>query len=140
MAADESILNGIKKLLGLPSDMTAFDPDIIIHINTVISNLNQMGIGPVNGFIITGSSETWTNFFTDNDHSIPVIKQEDTGDYSVTNETITVDKNLLQQVKTYIYIKVKLLFDPPANATLVSAMQDNAKELEVRLYTRKGGY
>lgn len=137
---EPSILKTIKKLLGLGDDYIHFDTDIIVHINTVFSNLTQMGIGPitstsqtvtdpdtgetsevqvsvVGSFIIDGADETWENFFTGHE-----------------------DPNLIQQVKTYTYIKVKLLFDPPSNGNLLKALNENAKELEVRLYTQVGGY
>lgn len=114
---DNSILNNIKKLLGMPTDYTAFDPDIIIHINSVLSNLSQMGVASESSpnFQIEDSSDTWDDF-------------------------IAGDENILSSVKSYIYLKVKLIFDPPANATLLGAIESRIKELEYRLYTQKGGY
>lgn len=117
---EESILTSIKKLLGIASDIDAFDMDIIIHINTVFANLAQMGVGPKDesgsnvGFKITSSEETWGDF-TDNDL-------------------------LIENVKTYVYIKVKLVFDPPSTGPLINAYESQAKELEWRLYTQEGGY
>ena len=117
---EESILTSIKKLLGLNSEITVFDTDIAFHINTVFANLAQMGVGPKNsegintGFKITSASETWGNF---------------------TNDDI-----LIENVKTYVYIKVKMVFDPPTSNALIEAYNAQAKELEWRLYTREGGY
>lgn len=117
---EESILTSIKKLLGLNSEITVFDTDIAFHINTVFANLAQMGVGPKNsegtntGFKITSASETWGDF-TDNDI-------------------------LIENVKTYVYIKVKMVFDPPTSNALIDAYNAQAKELEWRLYTQEGGY
>ncbi|WP_407413556.1 hypothetical protein [Methanobrevibacter sp.] len=111
---EESILTSIKKLLGLSADNTAFDTDVTFHINTVFANLIQMGVGPQEGFRITGTSETWGQF-TSNDL-------------------------LIENVKTYVYIKVKLVFDPPQTSALLDAFKGQAAELEWRLYTQKGGY
>lgn len=114
---DNSILDDIKKLLGMPMCYTPFDTDIIIHINSVLSNLSQMGVVSESApnFQIEDNSAKWSDF-------------------------IAGDKNILSSVKTYIYLKVKLLFDPPANATLLGAIESQIKELEYRLYTQKGGY
>lgn len=114
MNTDSSILLSIKKLLGIPQEQTNFDTDIIIHINTVIANLTQMGIGPSEGYSITGDSETWEDY-------------------------IRNDK-LISQIRTYIYIKVRLVFDPPSNSALTQSFSEQAKELEVRMYTQIGGY
>ena len=111
---DDSILDTVKKMLGLTSDYTAFDTDIIIHINTVFSNLSQMGIGPEEGFMIEDSSTQWSEFIGD-------------------------DK-LLNNVRSYMYLKVRLLFDPPANAAIKEAFDNQINELEYRMYTQKGGY
>lgn len=110
-----SILTSIKKLLGIDEMYTVFDNDLIIHINTVIANLVQMGIGnQETGYSIEGPNDRWVDFIG--------------------------DSNKLQQVKSYVYIKVKLLFDPPASSVIVDAMNRSANELEYRLYTEKGGY
>ena len=111
----DSILDSIKKLLGMPSCYDAFETDIIMHINTVFANLAQMGVCPDDkGFQITDNSTTWSEF---------------------TNDDI-----LMNNVKTYVYLKVRLIFDPPANATLVDSINSQIDELEYRLYTQKGGY
>ena len=117
---EENILSSIKKLLGLNDGVTVFDTDIVIHINTVFANLTQMGVGPQDdegkniGFKISTGNEVWGDF-TDNDI-------------------------LIDNVKTYIYIKVKMVFDPPTSSALIDAYNAQAKELEWRLYTQEGGY
>lgn len=108
---DESILDSVKKLLGIYSDDISFDRDIIIHINTILANLIQMGIGPSEGFYITGNTETWGQF--------------------INND------QLLMQVKSYVYLKVKLLFDPPANSGLLESFKQLSNELEWRLFVEK---
>lgn len=104
---DESILNSIKKLLGLSDKYDAFDTDIIIHINTVFITLNQLGIGPNSGFSIRDKSTVWEDY-------------------------ISNSKNL-EAVKTYIYLKVRLVFDPPLNASVLESMKQTIAELEWRL-------
>ena len=116
---EEKILSSIKKLLGLNDGVTVFDTDIVIHINTVFANLTQMGVGPQDdegkniGFRISTGNEVWGDF-TDNDI-------------------------LIDNVKTYVYIKVKMVFDPPTSSALIDAYNAQAKELEWRLYTQEGG-
>ena len=117
---EEKILSSIKKLLGLNDGVTVFDTDIVIHINTVFANLTQMGVGPQDdegkniGFKISTGNEVWGDF-TENDI-------------------------LIENVKTYVYIKVKMVFDPPTSSALIDAYNAQAKELEWRLYTQEGGY
>lgn len=103
----ESILTSIKKVLGIYEEDTSFDVDIIMHINTVFMILRQMGIGPSKGFSISGKYEVWNDFLSDN--------------------------TLLESVKTYIALKVRLIFDPPASSTIVEAMNRTITELEWRL-------
>lgn len=109
MATNEmdSILLSIKKMIGVPKDYDVFDPDIIIHINTVFDSLNQMGVGPEEGFSISDSSTEWSEF-------------------------LTFGKNS-EMVKTYIYLKVRMLFDPPSNGTLSNVLSEQIKEYEWRL-------
>lgn len=104
---EESILISIKKLLGLDKEYTVFDPDIIMHINSVFMILNQLGVGPSSGFRIEDDLKTWSEF-------------------------ISVDDNL-DAVKSYIHLKVKLLFDPPLNSAVIEAMKQTINELEWRL-------
>lgn len=113
---DESILNSIKKLLGPDSSYTVFDPDIILHINSVFATLHQLGVGPSDGFEITGDSETWSDFIG--------------------------DSKILNSVKTYVYIKVRLLFDPPTSSFVLTNLEKTAEELEWRLNVAvdSGGY
>lgn len=102
-----SILNTIKKLLNIDSSENSFDTDIIIQINSSFTILRQLGIGPKEGFRITGSNEQWSSFI-DNDE-------------------------MLDAVKTFVYLKVKLAFDPPLNGSLLESFERQIKELEWRL-------
>ena len=104
---DESILDSIKKLLGLPPDYDNFDQDIMIHINTYLGVLNQMGVGK-EGFYIEDDSSTWDEFLEG--HSVS-----------------------LHEVKTYIYLRVKMVFDPPSSSLVADAMKTNIDELGWRL-------
>lgn len=105
----ESILISIKKLLGIPNDYTQFDDDIIMHINSVLLNLTQLGVGPETGFSIEDDSAEWTDF-------------------------VDIENNAqLHAIKTYIYLKVKLLFDPPLSSSVTDAMNNQIAELEWRL-------
>lgn len=103
----ESILTSIKKLLGIAEDYEAFDTDIMIHINSVFMILTQLGVGPANGFRITGPYETWEEFVSDG---------------------IVADA-----VKTYVYLKVRLLFDPPTSSAVMDAINRSISEYEWRL-------
>ncbi len=109
---NDSILTSIKKLLGITEDYSQFDADIIMHINSVFSTLMQIGIGPKSGFSITGEQETWNDFIGDN-------KKQ-------------------QSVISYVYLKVRLLFDPPSSSVLVSAINEQIKEFEWRLSITNG--
>jgi len=99
---DESILNNIKKLLGIEPEDTHFDIDVIIHINTALMRLNQLGVG--NGLTISDKETTWA-------------------------QLIGTRTDLVSS-KTYVYLKVRLVFDPPANSFLVEAMKNQITELE----------
>lgn len=103
---DDSILNTIKKLIGMSESNTQFDIDVITGINTTLMILNRLGVGN-KGFKITGDSETWGNLLSDNDD--------------------------LEAVKTYIYLKVKLLVDPPLSSTVMDCMKQMIAELEWRI-------
>ena len=104
----ESILNTIKKMLGIDETDDSFDTDIKVYINTVTPNLAQIGIGPKNGFIVTSDTQLWSEYI----------------DSTIIN---------LEGVKQYIYLKVKLIFDPPANSSAIQAINDSLKELEWRM-------
>lgn len=103
----ESILDSIKKLLLLSEDDTSFDTDIIIHINTVLAILTQLGVGPENGFTITDRSATWDQFMGGNPK--------------------------LDSVISFVYLKVKLVFDPPTNSAVLESMNRTIGELEWRI-------
>lgn len=112
---EESILRTIKKLLLISEEDPAFDLDILVHINSAIMTLRQLGVGPSSGFSVTGDSETWYDFLSGN-------------------------VGLYQQVKTYIYLKVKLIFDPPPSSSVLEAYQAEIAELEWRLNIQAEGY
>lgn len=99
-------MNSIKKLLGVDIDCTDFDVDIITHINTVLSILTQIGIGPRTGFYITGTTEKWSDFVTG---------------------------PMTQLVQSYVYLKVRKMFDPAIQSTVATAIDQQISELEWRL-------
>ena len=101
-----SILRSTKKALGLSDDYTVFDVDVIMHINTVFAFLNQLGVGPEEGFSIEDDTAVWEDFTTD-------VR--------------------LNAVKSYVYLRVKLLFDPPATSFAISAFEKQVSEMEWRL-------
>lgn len=103
----ESILTSIKKLLGMTEDYTAYDDQIIININSVFMILTQLGIGPEDGFTIKDKEAVWSDF-------IP-------------------DETKWEMVKSYIYLKVKLLFDPPSNSSVIESINRQINEFEWRL-------
>lgn len=105
----ESILTSIKKLLGITEEYQHFDADLIIHINSVFSILTQLGVGPSEGFFIEDDSATWYNFIPEGQN--------------------------YESVKTFVQLKVRMLFDPPANSVVMESMNRIAKELEWRLQT-----
>ena len=103
----DNILSSIKKLLGIPTEETAFDSDIIMHINSVFMILNQLGVGPTNGFTISDDYALWSDFIPDGQN--------------------------LELVKSYMYMKVRLMFDPPSSSAVLSAMEKSISEFEWRL-------
>ena len=103
----DSILVSIKKLLGIAADYTHFDPDIIMHINSAFSILTQLGVGPPEGFRIEDDTKTWNDFIG--------------------------DATKIDAVKSYIYLKVGLMFDPPTSSAVLSAKERQISELEWRL-------
>lgn len=103
----ESILDSIKKLLGIQPEYRVFDQDLIIHINTVFIILNQFNIGPSEGFFLEDGTELWDDYITEVSEGI---------------------------IRTYIYLKVRLLFDPPASSALLESINAMIAELEWRLY------
>lgn len=108
----ESILTSIKKRLGYSEDDKIFDPEIVMDINTVFFDLNRLGVGPSEGFFIEDDTSTWTDF--------------------IPNDT----KSLVREaIKTYIYLQVKLLFDPPSGTAHIESINRRIQQLE---YTING--
>lgn len=105
---EDSILISTKKILGLDFDYTAFDLDVITHINSAFSTLNQLGVGPVNGFFIEDDTAMWSDI-----SDLP--------------------PNQLHMVKTYVQLKVRSVFDPPNPGYAMTAMQEQIREFEWRL-------
>ena len=104
----ESILTSVKKLLGIPKEYEHFDADIIIHINSVFTILTQLGVGPTEGFAIMDEDATWDEFIQ--------------------------DRKILQSVKSYMYMKVKLLFDSSTmSSTVIESYNRMISEFEWRL-------
>ena len=104
---ETSILTSTKKVLGIDRDYTAFDLDIITHINTAFSILTQLGVGPAEGFMIEDDTTEWAEFI--------------------------VDDMQYNSVKTYVYLKTRQLFDPPTTSYLITAFDEQIRELEWRL-------
>lgn len=105
--AAESILTSTKKLLGLAEDYIEFDVDITMHINSTFATLNQLAVGPTNSLFIVDKVATWDDFL--------------------------VGQLNINSVKSYVYFKVRLAFDPPATSFAITSMENMAKELEFRL-------
>lgn len=104
---EQSILTSTKKILGVSETYTAFDLDIITHINSTFSTLNQLGIGPVDGFMIEDDSAEWAD--------------------------LELPENQLHMVKSYIFLRVRMLFDPPTTSFLIEAMVNQIEQHEWRL-------
>jgi hypothetical protein len=105
---DPSILLSTKKVLGIAPEYTAFDEDIYMHINTALSTLTQLGVGPPTGFTVDGPEDEWDDFVEPADHQY-------------------------NAVKSYVYLRVRMLFDPPTTSYLIAAQQKQIEELEWRL-------
>lgn len=102
-----SILLSVKKMLGIPPEYDQFDPEIIIHINSVFSILTQLGVGSDEGFSIKDSTASWSDY-------IPEGKA-------------------VEDIKTYMYLKVRLIFDPPQSSAAIEAMKQLTSEFEWRI-------
>lgn len=102
-----SILNSVKKKLGMPPEYTAFDEDIVLSVNSALSTLTQIGVGPADGFRITGADEEWATFLG--------------------------SEPSFEGVKDYVYLKVRMVFDPPSTSYLITAMEKQISELEWRI-------
>lgn len=103
----DSILTSIKKMLGIAEEYTHFDEDIIMHINSVFMTLTQLGVGPAEGFSIRDDSAIWADFMPDS----PVF----------------------ESVKTYVFLRVKLIFDPPLTSAVIDSYERQIDEFEWRL-------
>ena len=103
----DSILTSVKKMLGIPEEYEQFDMDIIMHINSVFMILTQLGVGPEEGFTISNKSDKWSDFIGEG--------------------------KLVELVKSYIYLKVRLIFDPPQSSSIIEAMNRQISEFEWRI-------
>lgn len=103
----DSILTSTKKALGINADDDSFDETIIMHINTILSTLTQLGVGPKEGFVIEDDTALWSDFIS--------------------------DKLKLRAVRSYLHIKVRLLFDLPQSSAHIEALKQQAAELEWRI-------
>lgn len=110
---NDSILKTIRQMIGPEASYDAFDTDLIININSALMTLNQLGVGPESGFVITGVDETW--------------------------EQLLGDFKDLESVKMYVYIKTRMLFDPPTNSTFMDILTKQANELEWRINVQVEG-
>lgn len=108
----QSILTSIKKVVNLAADDPSFDEDVLMHINSVFSDLNQLGIGPEEGFEITDNTATWDSF---------------------------LDGPLQSSVKSYMYLRVRMIFDPPVNKAVMDSMEKQAERFEFRLNVEREG-
>lgn len=109
---DTSILRNTKKILGISSDDTSFDTDIVLQINSAFSILNQLGVGPVNGFVIQDEEAQWEDF-------------------------VIESPTVLDLIKTCVFLRVRLVFDPPQTSYLLAAMERQLQEHEWRLSTAR---
>lgn len=109
----DSILDDIKKVLGIDPSYTVFDRDIKLHINSVFSTLEQLGVGPDGGFMIIDDTATWGAFYGND--------------------------NRYNAIKSYVYLRVRVLFDPPTTSFLLDAHEKQIKELEWRLNVVREG-
>lgn len=106
---EQSILTSTKKILGLTEDYTAFDLDILTHINAAFAVVNQLGVGPVAGFTIQDDTVEW--------------------------EALAIPEPQLSVVKAYVYLKTRMLFDPPATSFHIDAANEQLRQFEWRLTT-----
>lgn len=105
----ESILTSVKKMLGIVEEYDHFDADLIMHINSVLMILTQMGVGPSEGFAIEDDRDEWGDFLCEHDI-------------------------LVEAVKSYVYLKVRLIFDPPLSSAVVESIKQMISELEWRIH------
>jgi hypothetical protein len=109
---NDSILDNTKKMIGFEADDTGFDLDIITHINSVFFDLTQLGVGPDEGFSIVDNTAKWTEYF---------------------------GENKIDAVKSYMYLRVRLLFDPPSTSFAIDAMNKQVEKFEWRLHVHMEG-
>ncbi len=109
----DSILNSVKKVLGLDEDDDGFDTDVLMHINSIFMVLNQLGIGPDQGFVIEDDSAVWSDFIGDD--------------------------AMLNAAKTYIWLRVRMLFDPPSTSFHLASMEKQIDEIGYRLNVYREG-
>lgn len=109
----DSILDSTKKALGMGAEYDVFDPDVAMHINSVFSTLHQLGIGPEAGFAIEGPDDTWDMFLGEDAR--------------------------LNSVRTYMFLRVRLLFDPPSTSFALQSMKEQVQEFEWRLNVYREG-
>lgn len=107
---NESILISVKGSLGIPENYEYFDQQILFHLNSVMAILPQIGVGPPEGFIVEDETATWGDLIGD-----------------------TSDRNKFLYVKSYVYLRVRLLFDPPSSSSAIDAMERQLRELEWRI-------
>lgn len=103
----ESILDSEKKLLNIDKDYDVFDDDLILHINSIFGTLHQLGVGPDPQFTISDNSAVWDDY--------------------------TTDGTVIHEVKTYMFLKLRLLFDPPSSSFVLNSYEKQIQELEWRL-------
>lgn len=116
LVSNDVIMDDIKRILLIPEDYNVFDLNVLIGVNSVFSTLQQLGVGPKEAFIILDGTETWTEFFGD-----------------------TPEQKNLMAVKTYVGLRVKILFDPPTTSFALDALKEQCKELEWRLQVQAEG-
>lgn len=104
---ENSILKSTKKVVGIPEDYTVFDPDIMLHINSVFSTLQQLGLGPIEGFMIEDELVEWSSY--------------------------TTDLVQLGLIRSYMHLKVRMLFDPPTLSYMITSMEKQIDQMEWRL-------
>jgi hypothetical protein len=108
---EQSILKSTKKILGLEADDTSFDLDVLTHVNGAFSTLQQLGVGPAVGFMIEDDTEEWDDY--------------------------EIDEMMVNSVKQYVFLKTKMLFDPPTTSYQQTSFENQIKELEWRLNARR---
>ena len=103
-----SILESVKQALGVPVEETAFDPELVLHINSQLSTLRQLGVGPADGFMIVDNSSTWEDLLGDKEKK-------------------------MNDAKTFMFLRVKLVYDPPPTSFVIDAFKEQIQEASVRL-------